>query len=188
MTFYRRRLPHWQPQEVEFFITWRLYGSLPRFYSRVVCPSAGEAFVAVDRDMDKAVSGSLWLKDPQIADCVSEILLAGASRWRLYDLCAWVVMANHIHILIRPLVPLRKALMNVKSASAREANAILGRTGEPFWQDESYDHWVRGDRDRSRSIRYIEKNPVSAGPVESPGDWRWSSAGWQRTALPHTRG
>jgi len=75
--------------------------------------------------------------------------------------------------------------MNVKSASARTANATLGRTGKPFWQDESYDHWVRSDRERACVVRYIEYNPVAAGLVAAPEDWQWSSAGWQRTALPH---
>src|SRR5713226_2269858 len=76
--------------------------------------------------------------------------------------------------------------MNVKSASARVANATLRRTGQPFWQDESYDHWVRSDRERGSIIRYIEYNPVTAGLVLEPEQWPWSSAGWQRTALPHT--
>ena len=94
-------------------------------------------------------------------------------------------MANHVHVLLRPRVSLRKALMNVKSASARAANAILGRTGQPFWQDESYDHWVRGDRERASITSYIEHNPVTAGLAPVPGDYPWSSAGWQRMALPH---
>ena len=126
-----------------------------------------------------------FLKNPQVADHVSRILLLGAAQWGLYELLAWVVMANHIHVLLRPLVPLKKALMNVKSATARAANATLCRTGRPFWQDESYDHWVRNDRERGSITRYIEYNPVAAGLVVAPEDWRWSSAGWQRMALPH---
>lgn len=128
----------------------------------------------------------LWLKNAQVAACVSEILLAGMSRWGFYELYAWVVMANHVHVLLRPLVPLHKALMNIKSASARAANAALGRTGMPFWQDESYDHWVRSDRERSSIVRYIHNNPVNAGLVGEPEEWPWSSAGWQRMALPHS--
>jgi REP element-mobilizing transposase RayT len=104
---------------------------------------------------------------------------------RFYELFAWVVMANHVHVLLRPLIPLRKALMNIKSGSARAANAALGRTGKPFWQDESYDHWVRSNKERNSIIRYIHFNPVTAGLVAEPEEWPWSSAGWQRTALPH---
>jgi type I restriction enzyme R subunit/putative DNA methylase len=94
-------------------------------------------------------------------------------------------MANRVHTLIRPLVPLRKALVNVKSAGARAADAVLGRTGEPFWQSESYDHWVRTGQERNSVIRYIEFNPVTAGLVSQPQEWRWSSAGWPRMAEPH---
>ena len=52
----------------------------------------------------------------------------------------------------------------------------LGRTGKPFWQVESYDHWVRNAYQFQRIISYIEWNPVSAGLVEKPEDWPWSSA------------
>lgn len=187
VTFYTRRLPHWHPPDADFFVTWRLYGSLPKA-SRETEPSqpAGEAFLAQDRELDRAASGPLWLKNAQVAECVSGILVAGMSRWRFYELYAWVVMANHVHALLRPLIPLHKALMNIKSGSARAANAVLGRTGLPFWQDESYDHWVRNDRERSSIVRYIHNNPVNAGLVAEPEDWPWSSAAWQRTALPHS--
>ena len=119
------------------------------------------------------------MKHPRVADCVSEALLSGVAEWGLYEMPAWVVMANHVHILVRPSRSLRTALMNVKSASARRANAILGRTGEHFWQDESFDRWIRNDRERARAIRYIENNPVSAGLVDASEKWHWSSAGWK---------
>jgi putative transposase len=64
----------------------------------------------------------------------------------------------------------------IKGRTAREGNLLLGRTGEPFWQDESYDHWVRNEREFHRIVKYIEWNPVSAGLVTKPEDWPWSSA------------
>ncbi len=114
---------------------------------------AGAAFVAVDQQLDRAPDGPLWLKNPRIADRVSEILIAGESQHQFYELYAWVVMANHVHALVHPLIPLYKAIMNIKSGSARIANALLDRTGMPFWQDESYDHWVRNDEERNSIIR-----------------------------------
>jgi hypothetical protein len=51
-----------------------------------------------------------------------------------------------------------------------------GSTGLPFWQDESYDHWVRGPEELAKIVRYIEENPVVAGLVSRGEDWRWSSA------------
>jgi REP element-mobilizing transposase RayT len=184
VSFYTRRLPHWHPANADFFVTWRLYGSLPSTKDSGSL-SAGAAFVALDRQLDRASSGPLWMKNAEVAECVSEVLIAGMSRWRFYELLAWVVMANHVHVLLRPEIPLYKALMNVKSGTARKANAVLGRTGTPFWQDESFDHWVRDDRERRSIIRYIETNPVNAGLVDEAEKWPWSSAGWQRMAPPH---
>ncbi|HEX8847496.1 MAG TPA: hypothetical protein VF791_22830, partial [Pyrinomonadaceae bacterium] len=64
----------------------------------------------------------------------------------------------------------------IKGFTAREANKLLNLTGQPFWQDESYDRWVRDETELKRIIRYIEHNPVSAGLVAKPEDWPWSSA------------
>ena len=44
----------------------------------------------------------------------------------------------------------------MKNTSAREANLILGRTGQAFWQDESYDRWVRDAKEFDSITRYIE--------------------------------
>jgi isocitrate dehydrogenase len=64
----------------------------------------------------------------------------------------------------------------LKGATARQANALLGRTGETFWQAESYDHWVRDENEWDRIAAYIEDNPVKARLVQRPEDYRWSSA------------
>ena len=131
--FHNRRLPHWEPTDAEFFVTWRLHGTLPRFPTgRIPVESAGQAFPQVDRRLDHATSGPLWLKDSRVAQCVSQVLLSGMTDWRLYELIAWVVMANHIHVLMRPIVPLGKALMNVKSASARRRKRDSGASGNAF--------------------------------------------------------
>ena len=54
-------------------------------------------------------------------------------------------------------------MKSLKGASAREANRVFGRTGEPFWQKESYDHWVRNPSEFQKIRMYIEANPVKAG-------------------------
>jgi REP element-mobilizing transposase RayT len=94
----------------------------------------------------------------------------------LYELRAWVVMANHVHVLIHPTTALSRITKAIKNFSARQANALLGRTGRPFWQDESYDHWVRNPAEMEEIVRYIEANPLAAGLVKRIEDWRWSSA------------
>jgi REP element-mobilizing transposase RayT len=85
-------------------------------------------------------------------------------------------MPNHVHVLLQPQAPLSKITKSIKGYTATEANKILGRTGEPFWQDESYDHWVRNRHDLEKIVRYIEMNPVSAGLADAIDPWPWSSA------------
>ena len=78
-------------------------------------------------------------------------------------------MPNHVHLLILPRITVAKIMRWRKGSTARRANQLLERTGLPFWQDESYDHWVRSRQEFSRIIAYIEENPVSAGLVNWPG-------------------
>jgi len=82
-------------------------------------------------------------------------------------------LANHVPVLLLLLVPPGRLLKSLKGYTAREANRLLGRTGEPFWQRESYDHWVRDEAEWRRIAEYIETNPVKAGLVLQPEEYRW---------------
>jgi putative transposase len=55
----------------------------------------------------------------------------------------------------------------LKGRTARVVNRVLGRTGLPFWQDESYEHWIRSGKELQEIIAYVESNPVKAGLVEA---------------------
>ncbi|HSS22431.1 MAG TPA: transposase [Pyrinomonadaceae bacterium] len=178
LMFYRRHLPHWQRPDSPLFITWRLFGSLPR---RTLLKSRGEQnsgkkFVLLDRELDRASYGPTWLKDPRLAERVVEILQEAAEQNKLFRLSAFVIMSNHVHILIWPFAFLETITRTIKGFSAHEANCILGRTGHRFWQDESFDHAVRNEEEFYRIQKYIEQNPVKARLVESAEDWKWSSA------------
>jgi len=176
MTCTQRRLPHWQPPGHAIFITWRLYGSLPKQLPALnENISTGEAFVQRDRILDRALSGPLWLKDPRIAECVISRLRELHLR-KLYQLHSYALMANHIHVLIEPQSRLAQITQQIKSATAREANLILSRTGEQSWQIESFDYWIRNPGEWQKIRTYIERNPVTAGLVQNPEDWPWSSA------------
>ena len=85
-------------------------------------------------------------------------------------------MANHVHGVALPLVAPSTLFQSIKGFSARAANKLLGRTGEPFWENESYDHWVCDAAEFGRIVRYIENHPVRAGLVARPEEYRWSSA------------
>ncbi len=129
----------------------------------------------MDRLLDTARVGPLYLRVPQIATAVRDSIMHGARSD--YDLHAWVIMPNHVHLLITPRTEASPFLRRLKGFSARQANLILGQTGQPFWQDESYDHLVRSGEEYRRIERYIVSNPIKAGLVRTVEEFPWSSAG-----------
>jgi REP element-mobilizing transposase RayT len=111
-----------------------------------------------------------------VASLVANGIRFMAESQHAYDLHAWVVMPNHVHMLVTPHSGPSAFMQTLKGYTAREANKVLNRQGEQFWQRESYDHWVRGDEQFRRIVRYVEENPVSAGLAGRVQDYRWSSA------------
>ena len=180
MTFYRRHLPHWHPNAASIFLTWRLYGSLPASVrtARNGCAteySAAKRFKLLDSVLDKCSAGPLWLKDPRIAASIVETIRRGESALDYFALRAFVVMPNHVHLLITPKISIPRITNGIKGSTSHQANAILSRKGQHFWQDESFDHWVRSPNEFEKIRAYIENNPVSAGLATAPQDWLWSS-------------
>ena len=172
----RRRLPHLYPADGWLFVTWHLHGSVPRArYPPPGKASAGKAFVWLDRYLDTTRQGPMFLRQPAVAQVVVEALRRGSDLGR-YELRAFAVMGNHVHVLFRPRQPVSRVLQWLKGSTAREANLVLSRTGKPFWQRESYDHWVRDESQMHRIVSYIENNPVGAGLVSDPSQYPWSSA------------
>ena len=175
MTYYERNLPHWQPEGAAIFLTWRLYGSFDATRQLAKLSTAGPAFAAFDRELDRATAGPQWLRQPAIARCVVDALRFGERQLGLYTMGAYCVMPNHVHLLVDPKQSVPRITRVVKGYTARRANQLLGRGGR-FWQDETYDHWVRNQDERQRTIRYIERNPVKAGLADRIERWPWSSA------------
>jgi REP element-mobilizing transposase RayT len=176
MSYYHRRLPHWQPDGAAIFLTWRLFGSLPADPRNNSDVKAGQAFVLTDRSLDRAEFGPRWLSDDRIAREIIEAFHFGQYQLGFYELYSFAIMPNHVHLLFQPHVPLARITKSLKGYTARRANLVLQRTGSPFWQYESFDHWVRNERELRKIVDYIEYNPVAAGLVGKPEEWRWSSA------------
>ncbi len=103
-------------------------------------------------------------------------MLDGEQKFQRYHLHSYVVMANHVHVLVTPAVPAIKWLGPLKGYTAYQANRILALAGKPFWQEESYDHLVRNGQEFRRIQNYIEKNPVKAGIVAYAEEFPWSRA------------
>ena len=98
-------------------------------------PSSGSAFLCLDRYLDSARSGPVYLAQEPIAAIVDASLRRGVLLGQ-YELGAYAIMANHVHALLLPKVSPSRLLQSLKGATARQANLLLRRTGERFWQAE----------------------------------------------------
>ena len=129
----------------------------------------------VERFLDTG-HGECHLRKPEVAELVGAALRCfEGERYLLHE---WVVMPNHAHVIVWPMPNqiLGEILKSWKTYTGREANKLIGRVGEPFWQRESFDHWIRNEDEKARMSRYIRNNPVTARLCAVPEDWRWSSA------------
>ena len=176
MPGFHRRLPHWQREGAAYFLTWRLAGSLPASVVADQWTTEGAKFVMADRSLDAVATGPRWLDMPEVAEAVVKVLLDGEFAGQ-YKLGAWVLMPNHVHVVLRPHADLARVVGRIKARSAGEANRLLNRRGERFWAREYFDRWIRDRVEEQKITAYIERNPVKAGLCAAPEKWLWSSAG-----------
>jgi REP element-mobilizing transposase RayT len=122
--FYRRHLPHWQPQSAVFFVTFRLKHSLPYEVIESLQDEHERARVALhnlsvtdrasqnalddqryfdqwEEHLDNAEFGPRWLSQPEIAGLVKEALHYRDGK--VFDLHAYCIMSNHVHAVFEPL-------------------------------------------------------------------------------------
>jgi putative transposase len=142
---YRRKLPHYQPDNKAFFIT----------------------FSTCKR----------WILPEPVRGIVIETCLAGnGKKFRLYGV---VVMPEHVHLVLAPLVDadgpvsISEIMQAIKSTSAHRINRVLGRKGR-VWEEESFDRALRREESIVDKVEYILGNPVGAGLVSNPLEYRWS--------------
>ena len=187
-THSRGYLPHVKREGAAYFVTFRLNDSLPREVMLKLQSAhaerlrKGEPLEEIQRQHFREIekfldhrSGECLLSRPEVAEMVTSALrhFEGAR----YRLDAWVVMPNHVHAVLSPMPnhALSAILQSWKRFTAREANKLLGRVGQPFWQPESYDHWIRNDQEHVSCCRYTVNNPVKARLCAAPEEWPWSS-------------
>jgi putative transposase len=89
---------------------------------------------------------------------------------------AYVLMTNHVHLLVTPRSAgaIGFAMRHVNQRYAQYFNRRHGRTGT-LWESRPYSCLVEAEAYLLTCFRYIENNPVRAGMVEKPEDYRWSS-------------
>ena len=92
-------------------------------------------------------------------------------------LYAWCLMTNHIHVIAEPADDAMTLSELMKRANGRQAayvNRLEGRSGA-LWEGRYKASPIQQDSYLLSCCRYVELNPVRAGMVENPGDYRWSS-------------
>lgn len=176
----KRHLPHWQQNDVTYFVTFRLSDSIPgrkinqwkiereHWLKHHQIPFSEKDWLEynelfsdrIQKWLDEA-HGECWLRNEQASAIVANALKFFNSE--RYHLGEWVVMPNHVHVLVTPIngYPLSRILHSWKSYTANRINKLLHLQGT-FWQDESYDHIIRNRKQLRAIEKYIIDNPRKA--------------------------
>jgi len=161
------------PPETIQFVTFRLADSLPRQAIERIRMQE-HVLQHLDHELDVGL-GACWLRRSEIASLVEDALFHFDGQ--RYHLLAWCIMPNHVHIVIEMIGDhsLSKVVWSWKSFTAKQANAALQRSGV-FWDVDYFDRYMRNEEHLSRTIEYVEQNPVKAGLCSAPAEWPCSSA------------
>ncbi len=113
----------------------------------------------------------------QLACCAAREIRS-ISDSEIVEVIAWVVMPDHIHLLVVLNGDDLAALMRrLKSCSAIGINRLRNVSG-PVWQKGYHDHALRADEDLRKAARYLVANPLRAGLVDAIGDYPFWDATW----------
>ena len=174
----RGYLPHRDEPGLTQFVTFHLADSFPESLRSewehfLKLEDASERRKELEAYLDKG-RGDCHLRRPQIARLVEDNFRQFSGG--RYGLRAWVVMPNHVHVLIKVgAVPMAQIVGAWKRHTGRLANKLLAKQGA-FWAEDYFDIFMRDDEHERRTIRYIENNPAKARLALDPKAWPWSSA------------
>jgi len=113
-----------------------------------------------------------YFAGPQFNDEVVAVLRGEAVRCRC-PIRIYCLMPTHLHMLARPgsrsIIEFVGAFKKKTAGLARETRGI-----EKLWQRSFFDHLLRSYESELEQYEYIRMNPVRAGLVNHPDDWRWT--------------
>jgi REP element-mobilizing transposase RayT len=191
-------LPHFDHPNLLQSLTFRLHDAIPQHLvdawrtelarNKTLSPENRDAKLRkLIAKYEDAGHGACHLRDPRIATLVENALLHFDAQ--CYCLIAWCLMPNHVHALIEmgEIDTLATIVHSWKSFTSQRANQILRRSGD-FWFREYFDRFIRDEQHFVNAVLYIEQNPVKAGLVGAPEEWRWSSAWWKRNGKEVSHG
>jgi REP element-mobilizing transposase RayT len=198
----RGYLPHVESPRMIQHVTFRLADSLPRAVVEQMVAALKEIppmerkpeWVRRVQGYLDAGYGSCILREPSAGELVQKALLH--FHGERYDLHAWCVMPNHVHVLfqVHEAWTMSRCVWSWKSFTGRLINQLrpgvvlppgaLGRAladpmggQHPVWHREYFDRYIRDEAHYMNAVNYIHRNPVKSGLVERAVEWQWSSAG-----------
>ena len=133
-----------------------------------------QMLVKIDKFEDSGY-GQCFMRDDRVAQILKDNMMY--PNGKLYHLLAWCIMPNHVHTLVEMFrgVSLSRVMQSWRSYTAHQINRLLNRTGQ-VWMQEYFDRYIRDADHYQKVVNYIHNNPVKAGLVAAPTQYRWSSA------------
>lgn len=158
-------LPHTDIKGYYQFITFRTYDSVDEFVKKLTAAdkSNKQKQQEIDDYLDSSKNGAYL--DEVVLKYLYDFLKSKDGK--LYELEAFAIMSNHVHLLIKPIEDLSKIMQMLKGASAKAINEILGKS-DKFWADDYYDKAIRDEKHFWMVYEYIKNNPLKIGGVETP--------------------
>ena len=180
---HKRNLPHLYFSDGMYFITYRLVNTIPlKMLSiihselKIIDNKKYERIIKkYDSVLDSGEYGKNYLRIKEVAEICKTTLHYPDGKD--YKLICYTIMPNHIHMVFE-LLPsnkgISKIMQSIKRISAKRANMLFLKREGVFWQDESFDRWIRDDKELYFVIKYVLLNPVNAGLVKDWKDWEFT--------------
>ena len=160
----RRNLPHIDLVDRYQFVTFRTHDSIDEYLKRIANKDISTSLKQYEADqyLDTSKKGA-YLNGEVLAYLYRFLL----SKDRLlYELVAFSIMPNHLHLLFKQKEKIAKTVLLIKGASSFEINKILGRKGA-FWEKGYFDKGIRDEAHFGIVYDYIANNAVKAGLNDS---------------------
>lgn len=138
------------------------------------CSISGQCYLITTVCVDRAFRFADW----DAASRVSSTLVQ-PRLWRTSRLQCWVLMPDHLHLMVElGSEPLPRLVQRVKAVTARALNRSVGKRGQALWMPGYHDRALRRDEDLRAVARHVIANPLRAGLVASVGDYPYWDAVW----------
>ena len=158
------QLPHLDIRGHYQFITFRTHESVDAFLQKLQNQNQSNSKnqLAIDKYLDESPKGG-YLKG-EVLTLLTQFLKEKDKV--LYELVAFSIMPNHVHLLIMPLDKLPIVVQKIKGGSAKIINECMGRKGK-FWASDYYDRLIRNEKHFSVVYQYIENNPLKLNEAKA---------------------